>query len=306
MNKAGKLTYLKHSEIDYEKWDQCIIEASNSRVYAASWYLDRTAIVWDALIWGDYEFVMPLPLKKKFRISYLYQPMYCQQLGIFPEPPSKIARLFFEWMLHNFRYLKIQLNSENQPSYRDNKLQVLARENHLLSLNTSYENLAALFSKNTRRNIAKANNNRLNFVEGISLENFLAFKEKNIPDKISNTVLQKLKSIIAYSQYKGFGEIMGVYSSENELCAAVYFCRWKKRLIYLNAVSSSEGKKFRAMFFLIDQLLKATAGKNLVLDFEGSVIPGIARFFEGFGATPETYYQLAQNKLPYPLNKLKN
>lgn len=305
MLNREELKYLKQHEIDYPKWDRCVEEAPNSRVYAVSWYLDRTAVEWDALVWGNYEFVMPLPRRRKLGISYLYQPLYCQQLGIFPNPPAEIAIEFYNAVTHKFSYFDIQNNAENIPPKRLKGVHILPRKNFLLHLETDYEAILSGYSKNTHRNIAKANNNRLGFVENIRLEDYLHLKQKNLPAQFPKSGFQKLKSIIAYSQYKGLGEIEGVYSPGNNLCAAVFFLRWKDRLLYLNAASSEEGKELRAMFFLIDHFLGTTAGKNLTLDFEGSMLPGVARFFEGFGATPETYYQIRGNRLPAPLKWLK-
>ena len=73
----------------------------------------------------------------------------------------------------------------------------------------------------------------------------------------------------------------------------------------MNALSSKEGKELRAMFFLIDQYIQMNAEKELTLDFEGSTLPGIARFFSGFGATPETYYRMKHNRLPVPFRWIK-
>src|SRR5690606_23323566 len=101
----------------------------------------------------------------------------------------------------------------------------------------------------------------------------------------------------------------GVFSDENELCAAAFFCRWKDRAIYMNAVSSPEGKKSRAMFLLLDNFIRKNANTNLILDFEGSMLRGVSRFFEGFGATPEIYYGMNFNRLPGIIKwmkKLKN
>lgn len=305
MDKSGQLKYLKHTEVDYGKWDKCIDDAPNSRIYAASWYLDRTAVEWDALVWGDYEFVMPLPSRRKFGVKYLYQPLYCQQLGIFPSPPDEISIPFYKTVRRTFRYSDLQLNALNIPPKELPGFNFFPRQNFLLLLNTDYESILAGYSKNTNRNIAKANNNRLNYAEGIPIEEFLKFKQKNLVAILSKSEFQKLKSIIAFCQYKGIGEIVGVYSPGNNLCAAVFFCRWKNRLIYMNAASSPEGKEMRAMFHLIDRLLENSAGKNLTLDFEGSMIPGVARFFEGFGATPETYYRMLFNRLPGPLRWFK-
>ncbi len=181
----------------------------------------------------------------------------------------------------------------------------IQRKNYLLPLGNSYENIESFFSANTRRNIAKAKKNGFSFVQGIRLDTYLNFKSANLPPGVSNTAIQTLKNIIAFGQYKGIGEIQGVFTPDNELCAAVYFCRWKDRVIYFNAVSSEEGKKLGGMYFLLNHFIEQNAGKNLTLDFEGSMIPGVARFYAGFGATPETYFQLKINRLPLPLRWIK-
>jgi hypothetical protein len=303
--KKGNLKYVKHGEIDYEKWDQCIEGAVNSRVYATTWFLDRTAVTWDALIYGNYEHVMPLPVKQKFGIQFLYQPHYCQQLGIFPPPAGPLALEFFTNVLKVFNYADIQINSLNLPANNLEDIKISSRKNYLLHLGTGYDVLSSAFSEYTSRNIFRAEGNNLNFVKGIRLEDYMTFKKKNMPVEISASGLGKLKSLIAYSQYKGIGETFGIYSAENELCAAAFFCRWKERVVYLNAVSSIKGKETRAMFHLINHFIESNANKNLILDFEGSMLPGVARFFEGFGATAETYYQLKFNKLPVILKWMK-
>ena len=89
------------------------------------------------------------------------------------------------------------------------------------------------------------------------------------------------------------------------MCAAIYFCRWKERVIYMNAATSLNGKELGGMFFLLDRFIHENAGRNLILDLEGSTIPGVARFYAGFGAIPETYYQLKFNRLPLPLKLFK-
>ena len=301
----NQIKYIKHSDIDSEKWAQCIENAENSRIYANIWHLDRTAIVWDALVYGDYELVMPLPVRKKFGFSYVYQPLFCQQLGIFPEPNAFIAAEFYKLLFDKFRYIDIHLNARNPSIQKKEELDFLPRHNYLLDLQYNYKSLVRSYSTNTKRNIAKADKNNLQYISGIRLEDYLAFKNVNLNDKVSKKNIEKLKSIIAFGQYKGIGEIYGVYSTENEMCAAVYFCRWKNRVIYLNAATSDKGKKLGAMYFLVDNFIRANAERNLMLDFEGSMIPGVARFYGGFGATPETYFQLKFNRLPLPFKWLK-
>jgi len=300
-----ELRYIEHENIDHDRWNQCIDQALNSRIYACTWQLDRAAPRWDALVLDDYKYVMPLPFRKKMGIRYLYQPLFSQQLGIYPTPDKNISKIFYSYLSKQFRFAELNLNAGNIPNKDIANTIFSARKNYLLPLGETYESIASFYSKNTKRNLAKAKKNKLSLVEGIRLESYLDFKVQNLPPGVKKKDIQTLKSMIAYGQYKGFGEIYGVYSPGNELCAAVYFCRWKDRVIYFNAASNETGKELGAMYFLVNQFIRKNAGKNLTLDFEGSMIPGVARFYAGFGATPETYFQLKINRLPLPLKWFK-
>lgn len=304
--EASKLVkYLKHHDIDTDKWDNCVDQAGNCRIYAYSWYLDRTAVKWDAIVFGDYQYVMPLPVRSKWGIKYVFQPMFSQQLGVFPHPPEKILQAFLLLLEKEFRFVDTQLNSEQIKNFKSESFKWSVRDNFLLQMGRGYKAAALEFSKNTKRNIAKAQNNDLQLVVGLSLENYLDFKGKYLPSGVDKGSMAILKNLIAFGQYKGFGEIWGVYSGYNELTAAVCFCRWKNRIIYMNAVSNDAGKELKSMFFLIDSFIQKYSDHNLILDFEGSMIPGVARFFEGFGANPENYYKLGLNRLPWPLKWVK-
>lgn len=305
MNNSKQISYIKHREIDDEKWTRCIENAANSRIYANNWHLDRTAVIWDALILADYEFVMPLPIRSKFGIPYIYQPLFCQQLGIFPQPTNEIAELFYNALFKKYKYCDIHINSQNPALLSKSKINFFPRVNYLLDLQYNYKSLAKSYSTNTKRNITKAAGNNFQFITGIQLEEYIEFRLQNLPDKFPKKEINKLKSTISNGQFKGIGEIYGVYSPENELCAAVYFCKWKNRVIYLNAVTNKTGKELGAMYFLVDSFLKENAERDLILDFEGSMVPGVARFYSGFGAITETYYQLKFNRLPLLFRWLK-
>lgn len=302
MNKT-QLKYIHRDEIDDDKWEDCISTAANSRFYAHIFHLDRSAENWDALIFEDYKFIMPLPLKKRWGFSFVYQPLFTQQLGIFPNPPKEIAQLFYDELNRRFRYVDTQFNSEN--IIGNETPDATERQNFLLSLYYNYPSIKRNYSKNTIRNLVKAHHNNLHLVPGIRLEEYMDFKAKNVQGVITKKDLQHLKSIVAFGQYKGFGEIYGVYSEENKLCAAAYFCRWKNRVILMNAASGSLGKELGGMYFLIDSFIQNNAEKNFLLDFEGSTIPGLARFYSGFGASAENYFQLKFNRLPLPIKWVK-
>ncbi|WP_319499848.1 hypothetical protein [uncultured Draconibacterium sp.] len=304
MSGVKQIHYIKHAQIDSDKWNRCIDGALNCRIYAYDWHLDRTAIKWDALIYGDYEYVMPLPFRKKLGIKYIYQPLFSQQLGIFPTPSNAIFDSFINALKDRFKYADVQLNALNVLGETDGDI-FFERKNYLLSLTKDFKSIISGYSKNTKRNIAKAQKQDLTIIEGIRLEDYLEFKAQNLTDGVDRSAIDKLKSLIAFGEYKGFGKIYGVYTPGNNLCAAVYFCRWKDRVIYFNAASNEEGKNTGAMYYLINRFIEDNAEKNLILDFEGSMIPGVERFYAGFGAKPETYFHLNYNRLPLFFRWLK-
>ena len=131
------------------------------------------------------------------------------------------------------------------------------------------------------------------------------FASSNFATKITPKHLALLKTLIAFGQRKGKGKIYGVYTNNNELCAAAYFCKNKERLIYLSAATNTTGKELGGMYFLLNEFIKQHAGNTIILDFEGSIIPGVARFYSGFGAKAESYFQLHFNRLPLLLKWVK-
>lgn len=125
-NRAGgttlkMITYLAHQEIDKRKWDVCINEARNGMIYAYSWYLDLISPGWEALVKKDYETVMPLTCNKKYGISYLSQPFFSQQLGVFSkkDADTKTADEFLGAIPPKYRFVEINLNSQNTISRTD-------------------------------------------------------------------------------------------------------------------------------------------------------------------------------------------
>lgn len=298
-----KIKYLKYKDIDTDKWDRCIENAPNSLVYSQSWYLDKIGGRWDALVLGDYQYVMPLPYRKKLGISYLYQPLFCQQLGIFPPPTNEISKQFLIEVSNYFSFAEINLNAMQLPV--DGFGLHVERNNFLLSLQNRYKAIAENYSSHTKRKIKKAENKKLSLVSSIPAEEYLGFKKQNMERRLPPKEWNKLQRIIAFALSRSLGQVYGVYSPSNQLCAAAFFIRYKNRVTYLNAVSNQEGKEHQAMYFLIDQFIQEHAGKDFLLDFEGSMVPGVARLYEGFGATVEKYYCYRWNNLPWWIKWIK-
>lgn len=97
----------------------------------------------------------------------------------------------------------------------------------------------------------------------------------------------------------------GVTDSKGNLLAAGFFLSSHHRIVNLMPSSSQEGREVCAMHYLLDVLIRSSSGRKVILDFEGSSIPSIARFYQSFGAIDVPFYQVKRNKLPFPLRLIK-
>lgn len=300
MEKQLKL-YNNH-EIDYDRWDQVVRSATNSRVYAESWYLDMVAHNWKGLIYGDYEYVMPLHETKKWGIVFVCQPVYAQQQGIFPTATPAITAQFIELLKKKYRYFNISLNALNVSLVH--LLETEVRKNYVLNLNSPLNEIRAKYDSHTAR-YTKKSRRECTILEHVAPSDFMKLKLANGQKSFKPIYRQALQLIMNKSRIAGRSTILGAYSQRNELIAAAFFLKAPNRYIYLNSISTDEGKKARAMFAIVDHFIEMNANSPFVLDFEGSNIEGIARFFAGFGAYPETYQNIKHNNLPWPLNLIK-
>ena len=86
MNDRDDIRYLHRGEIDTGSWDRCVRESPNGWLYARAFFLDALGD-WDALVTPEYQYILPLPKKKKFGLPYTYVPPFTGQLGIIgPQP----------------------------------------------------------------------------------------------------------------------------------------------------------------------------------------------------------------------------
>ncbi|HQD08734.1 MAG TPA: hypothetical protein PLQ65_03660, partial [Flavihumibacter sp.] len=87
MQPDSTIRLLRREALDENRWQACIDKAANGLIYGQHYYLDASTENWWALVAGDYETVMPLTWRKKNLFSYLFQPLWCQQLGLFSSEP---------------------------------------------------------------------------------------------------------------------------------------------------------------------------------------------------------------------------
>ena len=291
---------LKHNEINKRRWDDCINKSFNGNVYALSWYLDIVHPNWNALIENDYERVMPLTNSKKFGLSYMFQPFFVQQLGVFST--SQLSQddvdNFINAIPQQYLLTQYRLNSYNKVDYNSD---IIAKHRNVeLDLIYDYQYLYNNYNNNTKRNLAKAEaaglsiNNNINPEIIINLfRNNRGKDVKHWKDKEYNRLLELIN--IAISQECCF--TIGINDLDNNTIAGAVFMHSHDRIIFLFSGSDETHKEKHALTMLLDNVIREFSETQYTLDFEGSDNDGLARFYKGFGGAEVFYPEVKYNNL---------
>lgn len=300
-----KIHHLKHHEIDKSRWDEVIEKSIQGRIYATSLWLDCVSPNWDALIYGDWEILMPLPVKRKFGIRYLAQPPLTQQLGFYSlsEIDIKILEVFYQKMISLFSYGNINVYHNFHPE----GYAVTKRKNYILSLKRQYIQINNGYSRSVRANIRKSKKINLSLKTSseidVSVQKIKAIHISRI--KSEGKIYDFLK--ILFNQFSKTGQsfVLEAFDCNDEFLGNAVYFKDTKRIYEIAAAFNKKGRDLEAHPFLIDHVLEKHADTNYIFDFEGSNILGIEKFNQSFGALLEPYYAVSWNNLPLPLRLFK-
>lgn len=296
--------YLQHKDIDLKKWDSTIAECGN--IYAYSWYLNIVHPRWEALVEDDYLTVMPLTGGKKFGVSYLYQPYFVQQLGVFSKTSltAEKTEAFLKAIPAQYRFAEIRLNESN--TFNNPFQGIEYHRNVLLNLNQDYETIHSNYHTNTKRNLVKANDNNLQLVKTVIPYHVVALFTDNrgaLLDKWGEAEYARLTALTKVAVTRNRAFTLGVTEKGvgRLICAAI-FMKTDDRITFLFSGLTIEGKQRQAMTFLLDQVIQQYANQPITFDFEGSDDENLARFYLGFGGYEVKYPAYTFNRLS-PLGK---
>ncbi|MBC7933979.1 MAG: hypothetical protein H7Y86_01285 [Rhizobacter sp.] len=299
------IQYIEHKDIDKGKWDRCIQNSYNGLVYSSSTYLYHMAGKWDAVILNDYEAVLPLPWRKKWGIYYVYPPAFTQQMGITGNHKitEELFALFIDVIPKKFRYIEINLNS----THHINNPSLFARKNYLLNLADDYIILKKSYSRSASRNINNAAANGISIIENVTCADIVQLHRQRFKDEIGfhqqdyDNFLSLLNELVRI----GACYCIGAVNTGAVLIAGSIYIIYKNRLYFVINGNTDESLKVGATHMLMDYTIQKFSGQNFTLDFEGSDHPSFARFYDQYGATPETYYFFSLNRLPWPVSLFK-
>lgn len=309
MQTSPAIQFLKNKEIDKVRWDECVKGAANGLIYARTFYLDNIAAEWSALAGENYEWVLPLTNKKKYGISYLYQPPFTQQLGFFSKPGITVPyKEIINYLQKHYGFCEINWNYATSPLLTILPLLIETASNFILDLSIGYENIAANYHtdliKNLKRNKRFQHVYRATNDYNKSIQLYREYYGKRIPH-VKESDYKNFSEICSYAIQNNMIICREAVNEQGTLMAAALLLFDGKRLYNLMNTTTEAGRRTEANHFLINAIVEEFSGKEIVLDFEGSDLPGVKSFYENFGAVNQPYFRLKYNHLAWPLKLFK-
>ena len=294
------IKHLKNTDINFIRWDNCINNAINGSVFAYSWYLNILCEDWEALVLGNYEYVMPLFHKTKFNKDIYFTSKLGIRLGVFSNKLIKeeIVLKFVDAIPKKNSLVDISLNVFNQINNKHVKI----LSTYGMDLIKSHNRIAEKYTNQFQKDLETARKNRVSVVKGLlpnDLINFSQSKNVRSKPKLNQKEIQQLRLIIANCLRYNLGETYCAYGDHNNLQAAAFFVKSKKKLHLLFAAISQQGIKTRAFHLLIDKYIEAYSEKDLTLNIENIISDNDKDFFTGVGAKEYKFQQYYLNNLPW-------
>ncbi|MDR2121789.1 MAG: hypothetical protein LBP34_01565 [Flavobacteriaceae bacterium] len=276
-----------HTHIDKEKYTYCLQQSINYRIYAELWYLDIVSPEgYDVLVLNDYQAVMPIPYRKKLGLKFVSQPVFCQQLGIFYK--EKIStenfNLFFS-SLKKYRVRAYCFNEENTGFFPPEQRR---RNNQILYLNLPYDKIFKNFNSNRKREIKKISDETLSIEKQISFNEIdRLFKDQ---DFYAQHQSDKIQQILNKNHEKKVIEQVSLIK-ENKIIAHITFLVSKDRLISILPLRDKSFGMKGSISYLLNHIINEYSDSGKIVDFEGSMLPGVADFNRSFGAVTKNYVE---------------
>lgn len=289
-------------------------EEDSIPVFSRDWWLDAACEDdWDVFVVGKEggrilaAFPLYIPCEK-----VVSMPHYTQTMGVWfaPEAPDMkytsllrqrqaicaqlIERLkpyknFFQHFNYGF--------TDWLPFYWEGYVQT-TRYTYILHDIKDFDKLQKAMSQQTRRNLKMAEEQAIDVRRGIPVEAFLHVQEQTFErqqqrNKQSAAVLLRL---IKAARARGQGDLFGGYDADGNLHAAAFVVWQKSSAYYIAGGSDPTRRASGAHSLVLWEAIKHVSAYTDTFDFEGSMLPGVERFFREFGAVQTPYFQIRKGQ----------
>ncbi len=155
-----------------------------------------------------------------------------------------------------------------------------------------------LFNTNLRRKLKRARQTGLVCQESDDPDivfslNAMSLRRQGVRARYDRELFRRLDEAI---QMHAGRKIFITYDTEGTPLAGGYYVQEDRRVVYY--LTGGHNGHPTAMSLVMATALEYYQGRAGLFDFEGSMVPGIARFFRSFGGQPVAYYATVKYGVP--------
>jgi hypothetical protein len=304
---------LNRSEIHPGRWDSVISGSLYRGFYSCSWYLDIVCESWYAFVWPssvDYQIIMPLPVKRRLGFAVVYQPQFCQFLGLFSKSPvtSEVLESFLRTCVSHFPYISSysfhpDLYCIIQP-LRSHFKNIIFAENR-----TCWQRMDAegRYSSDRMRNLKKGKEQNWSIENMENTDTIIRLFDIHHAAEVGG-VCEKSYQILdkLVNAFREHGNVTLQYASLNgKLHAGILLFSYGGYVVYIFNAADESGRRGNARTVMLDRYFEENKGTDLLFDFESAQQPYIHSFYSSFGGVDAPFFSISKTNLLFPLNHLQ-
>lgn len=304
------IVHQENNTIETWEWDNFILNSNQGGPFLMHGWMSEVEPGWSFLEIREKEGSavlarMPLGIRHKWFWRYALQPLFCQHWGICYlgdlglNEVNGVQQIIRSWIQDNLSLFTFY-HAPASPAldgFHGKGWQVTRRISHRADIRQDPE---AGFTPAARRQVKKSIRDGYSIVAESNLETLQNLFAAN-PTILNPAQRQLLGKLHEYLLNQGEALFLtGKDLQGNSVCSGI-FVPYKQILYYLAGAVSPKHRNSGIMSLLLLEAMRMGRERGMTtFDFEGSMNPGIARFFKGLGGEETEYYCTAYNRMPIP------
>lgn len=285
-------------------------------LYSQAWWLDCVCgkSGWEVVLQesgGHIVGALPYVIKKKFGFVVLSMPTYTQTLGVwvrsaqgkrckkFSKEKSIVESLINQLPKHNVFFQAFHSSFKNWMPLYWMGFEQTTKYSYVIENLQDTAGVWKEVNENIRTDVRKAEKTLRVHSEG-SVADFYQLltltyeRQGQAPPQRSET----LDKIINTAISRGSGKLFFAQDNDSKFHSAVFIVWDANSAYYLASGADPELRNSGAGSFCLWEAIKFSATVTKEFDFEGSMVPGIEKYFRSFGGVARPYSRIARYSNP--------
>ena len=287
------MRFLSSHELNKNKWD-ILVEQAGGNYFSFSFFLDATAKNWGAFVDENYSKGFALAYNRVFGVSMVYPPIFGRTVDFFNLNEAELKTVP---NLLKTRFKTGYLQSEVKLDLPEETIRVYQLHDPEKQLNTL-----------SKRMLKKASDKAYR-VENDDFRPILPLIDSQLSGKVRELHgenLQRLEHLLQQLEEQKKLLCYGIFDAENNLCGGLFFAVVNNKIIYILGTALEDCRDSGGMYLCMEQAIREAVKQQKTLDFGGSNIESIRRFYLALGGVDHSYFAYSWDNSPGWFRLIRN